>query len=391
MGNGVSRSLLGLLLAVSAPSNALAVVSYMPSPGSNSQDAGGGGPCTYEYETHDGSPVVTSAQCTITDVDLNTGSEPTEKARSYVRQLGEHDGCGNDDAGHILANQLGGYAVPTNLFPQSPHLNRGKWEQFEKKIKACMQSSFAETTTEFKAAHLSWKFHYASSTHQRPGAATYSVTYTGGACEDTSQEFDNLCSDASASSVGHVRQMPLIVSANATTADALAVNASSGARSKMRPEVRLEARAKVYKEALSQTVLLIRHGEKSDGDDLSPRGYQRANCLGQRSRLGGVGLTHLFAYTDKASRRSVETLQPLADATGLSIDTRFGRDDVDGLAGALADLPRDAIALVCWEHKVLTDIANAIGVDNPPDYGKDDYDTMWTVQEGSLTKSSENC
>lgn len=182
-----------------------------------------------------------------------------------------------------------------------------------------------------------------------------------------------------------------MASANASTAGAAALNASAPEQMEARVEGQSEARVKARSQALSQTVLLIRHGEKSDGDDLSPRGYQRADCLGQRSRLGGVGLTHLFAYADKSSRRSVETLQPLSDVTGLSIDTRFGRDDVDGLTGAMAALPRDAIVLVCWEHKVMTDIATAIGVDDPPAYDKDEYDVMWTVREGSLTKSAENC
>merc|ERR1719271_2212025 len=53
-----------------------------PHPGKNSFNAGGGGACTYDYATHDGYP--------------------------------------DDDAGHILANQLGGRAEPTNLFPQAP-------------------------------------------------------------------------------------------------------------------------------------------------------------------------------------------------------------------------------------------------------------------------------
>ena len=97
-------------------SRELAVASD-PVPGQNAWSAGGGGQCTYSYSTilHDGVTVVESAKCAITSVDLNTGSEPSESARKYVRALGDHDGCGNDDAGHILANQLGGYAVSDQL------------------------------------------------------------------------------------------------------------------------------------------------------------------------------------------------------------------------------------------------------------------------------------
>jgi hypothetical protein len=90
-------------------------------------------------------PVVVSASCSITTADLNHGTEPGTTERAYVRGLGGHDGCTNDDAGHILANRLGGKAVPTNLFPQSPHLNRGAWESFERGIAGCMDGGGASS------------------------------------------------------------------------------------------------------------------------------------------------------------------------------------------------------------------------------------------------------
>ena len=66
-------------------------------------------------------------------------------------------------------------------------------------------------------------------------------------------------------------------------------------------------------ESLTQTVILIRHGEK-EGDDLSPRGEQRASCLARH--FADAGITHLFAYTDHPSKRSVETVTPLAKQLG---------------------------------------------------------------------------
>ena len=157
-----------------------------PTSGSNSLSAGGGGTCHYEYSVHSGSPVVTSARCTISTKDLDQGSEPSTTVRAYVRQLGGHDGCDNDDAGHILANRLGGLAVPTNVFPQAPHLNRGAWEEFERGIAACFSSNGT------KSATLSWTFDYASKTHQRPASATYSAQFDSG-CDSVSQDFENAC------------------------------------------------------------------------------------------------------------------------------------------------------------------------------------------------------
>ena len=75
----------------------------------------------------------------------------------------------------------------------------------------------------------------------------------------------------------------------------------------------LLARAAVAAAAggIDQTIILIRHGEK-EGDDLSPRGEQRANCLADH--FANAGVTALYAYTDKSSRRSTETLTPLSAA-----------------------------------------------------------------------------
>jgi len=159
-----------------------------PHTGSNSLSAGGGGKCSYEYSSHDGAPVVTSAECSITKDDLDQGTEPSTTARSYVRNLGGHDGCDNDDAGHILANRLGGLAVPTNLFPQSPHLNRGAWESFERTIADCMSGDAS-------SAKLKWTFSYSSSSSQRPSTATYSASYDAG-CSSAYQSFSNECTDS---------------------------------------------------------------------------------------------------------------------------------------------------------------------------------------------------
>ena len=46
----------------------------MPTVGTNMLTAGGGGACEYEYATHDATPVVTRATCTITESDLDKGT-----------------------------------------------------------------------------------------------------------------------------------------------------------------------------------------------------------------------------------------------------------------------------------------------------------------------------
>ena len=61
------------------------------------------------------------------------------------------------------------------------------------------------------------------------------------------------------------------------------------------------------------------------------------------------------------------------------------------IAAAIGALPASAKVLVCWEHKVLTDIAEQIGVRHAPDYPSDEFDETWTVRAGALTRGAEHC
>ena len=74
--------------------------------------------------------------------------------------------------------------------PQSPHLNRGVWEQFEAAIRDCIDGGAGAT--------LSWKFDYDSTSDERPSTMSYAAKYIGGSCDDASQDFDNACTDADA-------------------------------------------------------------------------------------------------------------------------------------------------------------------------------------------------
>jgi hypothetical protein len=103
--------------------------------------------------------------------------------QKYAREMGKEDKEGDDDAGHILANRLGGYAVPVNIFPQDPHMNRGAYRSFEGEIYNCMSKN--------TKANLAWKFQYPSSTSTRPSGEVYTVTFTDSECTDMKSSFDN--------------------------------------------------------------------------------------------------------------------------------------------------------------------------------------------------------
>lgn len=97
------------------------------------------------------------------------------------------------DAGHILANRLGGPGnQPINIFPQDLSVNRGSYAQFEGDIYECISGGAS-------SASLSWTFTYESTSHTKPYKVSYSATFEGGPCTSLSQVFSNwnLCLNCS--------------------------------------------------------------------------------------------------------------------------------------------------------------------------------------------------
>jgi ribonuclease T2 len=168
------------------------VCTTVPCPvnGYNYLTSGGGAIGKYYYSTHNGQPVVTSAYITITSASLDTGTDTTSCTQDYARML-DDDGVQNCDAGHILANRLGGLGnQPINIFPQDSSINRGTWAQFEDNIYDCIQEGAT-------SAELSWKFIYESTSHTKPYQVTYSVSYIGSSCSSISTTFNNYVTTSS--------------------------------------------------------------------------------------------------------------------------------------------------------------------------------------------------
>lgn len=144
---------------------------------------------------------MSSASVTVTLADMNKGSDTTSCTQDYSRSL-DDDGTKDCDAGHILANRLGGPGnQPINIFPQvlkfnfisliylniskDLHVNRGSYNQFEGEIYDCIQGGAS-------SAYLSWTFTYASTTNTKPISLMYSAAFSGGSCADKYSEFSNL-------------------------------------------------------------------------------------------------------------------------------------------------------------------------------------------------------
>ena len=119
------------------------------------------------------------------------------------------------------------------------------------------------------------------------------------------------------------------------------------------------------------TVLVIRHAEKpDDGDGLTPAGEARAKAYVnyfQTFKFHDLPVKPdaIFAAADsKNSRRPRLTVEPLAQALGLTVSTTFRDKDYQRLVDELAATGTGKNILVCWHHGTITELLRAMGA-NP--------------------------
>ncbi|KAI1196830.1 hypothetical protein F5X97DRAFT_201138 [Nemania serpens] len=152
--------------------------------------------------------------------------------------------------------------------------------------------------------------------------------------------------------------------------------------------------------AAKPTVYLIRHGEKppNDGVGLSAEGVQRSQCL--RSVFGAASkynIGYILAQTPKDNgkrERPYQTVKPLADDLGLTVDTSCDRDDEKCVQDAVDDYKGGKNILICWEHDQLNNIAEELGAKDVDNYPDDSYDLIWTQPydyDKVTAVTSENC
>ncbi len=152
-------------------------------------------------------------------------------------------------------------------------------------------------------------------------------------------------------------------------------------------------------------VIIIRHGEKpADGDNLSCQGQNRAMQLPAvlAAKIGKPDYAYVPSLgLDKntAHSRMFQTITPFAVKYNLTINSKYDEKDVVKVASSV--LKKNGTVLMVWEHSAIPDLANALGVNNPPKWKGADFDSMWvidfangkatlnTAQEG--LNPSENC
>lgn len=134
--------------------------------------------------------------------------------------------------------------------------------------------------------------------------------------------------------------------------------------------------------ALAQTVIIVRHGEKTapTGDvDLSAAGQARAQALAQA--LAGAKVTVVLATPLK---RTQQTAQPAAQAAGVAITPiAFDGGDaahVQRVAARARQAPVGATVLIVGHSNTVPDIARALGDASPQPVTDCDYDRMTVLQ-----------
>jgi hypothetical protein len=117
-------------------------------------------------------------------------------------------------------------------------------------------------------------------------------------------------------------------------------------------------------------IILMRHGEKTgDPEDihLSEAGKQRADGLASYIPATFGRPDFIFAAArSKRSIRSIETVEPLAAATGVPVQHDIEDNDFEDLVREIFSNPayRDKTIVICWHHQKLPQIASLLGA--PP-------------------------
>lgn len=154
-------------------------------------------------------------------------------------------------------------------------------------------------------------------------------------------------------------------------------------------------------------VMIMRHGEKPTGgatgkDDngkrdshsLSDRGWARANALPRlfdpQPAAGLVRPTKVYAATDQGpdagGHRMRQTVTPLAERLGLTVDLSYAESKEADLSAAVS--VASGPVLICWEHSRIPEIVKALAPrSGAPAAWPDRFDLIWVLTRTAGTWS----
>jgi len=135
-----------------------------------------------------------------------------------------------------------------------------------------------------------------------------------------------------------------------------------------------------YAQTPDLKIVFIRHGEKPEkGSNLSCKGLNRSLMLPAliKKKFGVpdyVYVPSLKLGEKTAHTRMFETVAPLAVQYNLDIDSKFDEDDSTGIAADI--MKRKGTVLVVWEHKAISTIIHALGLQYNTAWANSDYDNI---------------
>ena len=151
--------------------------------------------------------------------------------------------------------------------------------------------------------------------------------------------------------------------------------------------------------AVPAQVILIRHGEKPVvGDELNARGWQRARALPlyfalqpELNRFGAPAALYAMIPPAKGgSVRAIQTLMPTSDFFAKPIVQKYVREQIVPLVTEIWTNPlyEGKSLIICWEHKMIPEIARTFGFKLAPDWSRETFDRSWVLrfQQGRLVQ-----
>ncbi|MBS0582673.1 MAG: histidine phosphatase family protein [Proteobacteria bacterium] len=149
----------------------------------------------------------------------------------------------------------------------------------------------------------------------------------------------------------------------------------------------------------TETLVFVRHGEKPanvDNGQLTCAGQNRALAL-PNVLISRYGLpSYVFAVGPKQNQddngvdywylRALATIEPTAVAAGVTINLKFGKNDIDEVEAELAKPAyQNATVFLAWEHNELVKlVANVVKHNGGnagivPDWPSEDYDSIYVL------------
>lgn len=127
-------------------------------------------------------------------------------------------------------------------------------------------------------------------------------------------------------------------------------------------------------------VFVIRHFQKGAGTDPALTAQGSANARRLAAILKDKGIKAVFAT---ATRRAMETAEPLAKAVGIKV-TPYDPSDVSSLANAVR--AASGPVLIVGHSNTVPELVALFGGARPAEIGEDDYGTLFEVHpDGTVT------